>query len=275
MIWRPTANTLNDDLRSRESSPGYFNPSIFDKHGFNATRTEPLKVSSHQFRHLLNTMAQRGSLTQAEIARWPGRADMNQNRVYDHMSEFELVEILRVHDDSLTLDQPLQEIAEQIAAKIPMTRQEFNTLAIPTAHVTEYGFCIHDFTISPCQRFRDCLNCTEQVCIKGDRRIDRLKERYAIVKQLRDKAAQEINDGTSGADCWYQIHDLTKKRRQELIGIMENPAIQNGAIIKLRNENEFSPLRRAINSKTQETLQPDQNQPLLEKIKNPLGGGLG
>lgn len=162
-----------------------------------------------------------------------------------------------------------------IAAKIPMTRQEFNTLAIPTAHMTEYGFCIHDFTMSPCQRFRDCLNCTEQVCIKGDRRIERLKERYTIVKQLKDNAQQEINDRTAGADRWYQIHDLTEKRLQELISIMENPAIQNSAIIKLRNENEFSPLRRAINSKTQKSLRPDQNQPLLEDVKNLLGGGLG
>ncbi len=93
---------------------------------------------------------------------------------------------------------------QSIASRIPMTRQEFNTLAMPTAHITEYGFCIHDFTMSPCQRFRDCLNCTEQVCIKGDRRLDRIKERHRIVKELRDKAAQEINDGTAGADRWYQ-----------------------------------------------------------------------
>jgi len=114
--------------------------------------------------------------------------------------------------NALSLDQPLEEIAEQIASKIPMTRQEFNTLAMPTAHITEYGFCIHDFTMSPCQRFRDCLNCTEQVCIEGDRRIDRLKERHAIVEKLRDKAAQEIKEGTAGADRWHQIHDLTEKR---------------------------------------------------------------
>lgn len=183
--------------------------------------------------------------------------------------------MIRMHDDSLSLDQPLQEIAEQIAAKIPMTQQEFNTLAMPTAHVTEYGFCIHDFTMSPCQRFRDCLNCTEQVCIKGNRRIGRIKERHTLIKQLRDKAEQEIHEGTAGADRWYQIHDLTEKRLQELIGIMENPAIQNGAFIKLRNENEFSPLRRAIESKTQKALPPDQNQPLLEDIKSLLGGCLG
>lgn len=272
MVWQPTQNTLNDDLKSRESSPGYFVPSIFDRHGFNLGEKNHLKANSHQFRHLLNTMAQRGGLSQSEIARWSGRVDIKQNRVYDHMSEFELVDMIRSHDNALSLDQPLEEIAEQIASKIPMTRQEFNTLAMPTAHITEYGFCIHDFTMSPCQRFRDCLNCTEQVCIKGDRRIDRLKERHAIVEKMRDKAAQEIKDGTAGADRWYQIHDLTEKRLRELIDIMENPNIQNGAIIKLKNENEFSPLRRAIESKTQKN-KPEQ--PLIEDMQKLLGGGLG
>lgn len=271
MIWNPTNNTLNQDLQSRETSPGYVSPSIFDRHGFNMG-DKKLKAHSHQFRHLLNTMAQRGGLGQSEIARWSGRADVKQNRVYDHMSEFELVDMIRSHDNALSLDQPLEEIAEQITAKIPMTRQEFNTLAIPTAHITEYGFCVHDFTMSPCQRFRDCLNCTEQVCVKGDRRIDRLKERHAIVEKFRDKAAQEIKEGTAGADRWYQIHNLTEKRLRELIGIMENPNIQNGAIIKLRNENEFSPLRRAIETKTQKN---ELEQPLIEDMQKLLGGGLG
>lgn len=272
MIWRPTNNTLNEDLQSRETSPGYFAPSIFDRHGFNPLSDQKLKANSHQFRHLLNTMAQRGGLSQTEIARWSGRADMKQNRVYDHMSEFELVDMIRSHDKSLTLDQSLEEIAEQMAKKIPMTRQEFNTLTMPAAHITEYGFCIHDFTMSPCQRFRDCLNCTEQVCIKGDRRITRLKERHAIIEKLRDKAAQEIQEGTAGADRWFQIHDLTEKRLRELISIMENPNIQSGAIIKLRNENEFSPLRRAIEAKTQKK---ELEQPLIEDMQKLLGGGLG
>jgi hypothetical protein len=99
-----------------------------------------------------------------------------------------------------------------------------------------------------------------------------LKERYAIVEKLRDKAAQEIKEGTAGADRWYEIHDLTEKRLRELIGIMENPNIQNGAIIKLRNENEFSPLRRAIETKTKKN---EPEQPLIEDMQKLLGGGLG
>jgi len=275
ILWQPTANTVNDDLKSREASAGYIVPGIFDRNKFNDNRTESFKANSHQFRHLLNTMAQRGGLSQTEIARWSGRADMKQNRVYDHMSEFELVDMLRSHDASLVLDKPLEEIAVEIAAKIPMSRQEFNTLSIPTAHLTEYGFCIHDYTMSPCQRFRDCLNCTEQVCIKGDRRIDGLKERHTIIVRLKEQAEQEILDGTAGADRWYEIHDLTEKRLKELIGIMEDPTISEGTIIKLRNDYEFSPLRRAVEARVQQNQHTDPEQPLLENLQKLLGGRLG
>lgn len=53
---------------------------------------------------------------------------------------------------------------------------------------------------------------------------------------------------------------------------MDNSTIQNGAIIKLRNENEFSPLRRAIETMNQKN---NPEQPLLEDLQNLLGGGLG
>jgi hypothetical protein len=246
MVDRPTTNVFNNDLTSRLTAVNYVNPSIFDRHGFNSGRDKPLKVTSHQFRHLLNTMAQRGGLSQAEIARWSGRVDVKQNRVYDHMSEFELADMVRSHDASLTLNSSLVEIAKQIAQKIPMSRAEFNTLTMPTAHVTEYGFCVHDFVMSPCQRFRDCLNCSEQVCVKGDRRLDRIRARLEQVKQLKARADEEIAQGSAGADRWYEIHALTEKRLGELISILDNPAIEAGTIVRLRNENEFSPLRRAI-----------------------------
>ena len=275
IVWKPTNNTVNDNLFTKKGKDGYKRSSIFDRNGFNDGREVLLKVTSHQFRHLLNTMAQRGGLSQSEIARWSGRVDMKQNRAYDHMTEFELVDMIRSHDSSLSLDRPLEEIAEQVAAKMPMTRQEFNTLTMPTAHVSEYGFCVHDFTMSPCQRFRDCLNCTEQVCVKGDRRLDRIKGRYADVKHLKDQAEQEIVDGTAGADRWYEIHDLTQKRLKELIEILENPDIQDGAIIKLRNENEFSPLRRAVETRLGSRKVSSKESPLLEEMRKMLGGGLG
>lgn len=269
-LTKPNANWVNDDLATKQHVPGVVRGSIFGRHGYNAGRTEPLKLTSHQFRHLLNTIAQRGGLSQVEIARWSGRADTKQNRAYDHMSEYEIVDRLRAHDESLELDAPLKELEEQIASKIPMTRQEFNALSMPTAHLTELGYCTHDFTMSPCQRHMDCVNCSEQVLVKGDHRLEALHELYQKNKDLRQQADQEIADGTAGADRWYEHLCRTEQRLLELIQVVENPAIENGAVMKLRNPNEFSPVRRAVESKASNS--EGEQSVMVEDLRNLLGG---
>lgn len=274
MIVKPNVNTLNFDLGPRKIRKHVI-ASVFERYGFLAPDGKALKVTSHQFRHLINTVGQRGGLSQSEIARWSGRADTRQNSVYDHMSEFELVDMLRAHDDRLSLSAPLEEIAKQVSAKIPMTRQEFMTLTIPTAHITEFGFCVHDFAMAPCQRFRDCLNCTEQVCIKGDRRLEGLKVRHIQTKKLLQQADKEIADGTAGADRWYEIHSLTEKRLDALIKIAGDPTVCDGAIVRLSNGQEFSPLRRAMEAKSHAgTLSPGQVALLggCQRLAGPVDG---
>jgi hypothetical protein len=249
-LWRPTTNTLNDDLCARKTKPGYLAPNIFSRHAAGSDTAQTLKLTSHQFRHYLNTVAQRGGLSQAQIARWSGRADARQNRAYDHMTEFELVDMLRSHDTALSLDQPLTEIAQQLATHLPVSAHEFNALPIPTAHVTEFGFCVHDFAMSPCERFRDCLNCTEQVCIKGDKRLANIKQRYEEVCALCASAEQELIEGTTGAGRWVEIHLLTRAHLKELIELMESPRLAAGAILRLCNGNDFSPVRRALTARS-------------------------
>lgn len=255
MIWKPTSGIINDDLGRKQERRA----NIFERYGYDSLETKPLKVNTHQFRHLLNTVAQRGGLSQIDIARWSGRTDLKQNRVYDHMSEFELLEMLRSHDPGLSLHSSLKQISEQIAVKIPVTQQEFNTLLVPTAHVTVFGFCLHDFVMSPCQRFRDCLNCSEQVCIKGDRRLDQIRGIYVETKRMKDEADRAIREGTAGADRWYEIQTLSAARLKALIDILEDPTIENGAIIRLHIEKEFSPLRLALDSRRDNTEQPSNS----------------
>lgn len=74
VIWRPQTDTFNRDVGPRQPYRGCVLSSVFDRHGYYVDRTKPLKLTSHQFRHLLDTMAQRGGLSQSEIARWAGRA---------------------------------------------------------------------------------------------------------------------------------------------------------------------------------------------------------
>ena len=241
-LWAPSKNALNNRL---SALPGFVKSSFFSRHGFNEGR-DALGITSHQFRHLLVTMSHRGGLSSSEIARWRGSKDERQNRAYNQRSEFELVAMLREHDTALIKSKSEVEIAEQIKMALPVTTAEFNALEKPTAHITELGFCIHDFVMSPCQRFRDCLNCTEQVCVKGDRRLEALREQLSMVEEQLDAAKEGAAEGLYGADPWTQIQTQTRDRLQNLIEIMEDPSVPEGALVRLANPREFSPAIRAL-----------------------------
>ena len=124
ILWHPDVNILNNDISPRKSLNSDSHKSIFDRYGFKDKDGSRLKATSHQMRHLLNTLAERGGLSLHEIAKWAGRADPKQNRVYNHMSEYEMVAKAEQLDASLSLFGPDIEVAKHI----PITIQEFNIL---------------------------------------------------------------------------------------------------------------------------------------------------
>lgn len=270
-LHKPNHTFFNNDLSPREEL-GDAHKSIFDRHGYKDADGSRLKMTSHQARHLLNTIAQRGGLSNLEIAKWSGRADVKQNRTYNHMSEYELVSLAESFDPSKELFGPVGETP----ANLPVSTLEFNALTQAAAHVTEYGYCVHDYTMSPCEKYRDCINCTEQVCVKGNiENLERIKARLERVGRLYELATQSLNDGEMGADRWYEYHEKTLIRLRELVSILEDPQIEEGAQIKLRG-NDFSQLKRVINKKSPETLGNDSEQPeMLAEATKWLGGGLG
>ncbi|MFQ2891891.1 integrase, partial [Aeromonas caviae] len=219
-LHKPTNNFFNNDLSPREALDGK-HISIFDRHGYHSENGARVKLSSHQARHLLNTIAQRGGLSNLEIAKWSGRADVKQNRTYNHMTEFELVSMAERLDPSKSLFGPVGEVAKHL----PVSAQEFNTLERAPVHVTEYGFCVHDYTMSPCDKFRDCVNCTEQVCVKGGdpNMLARIKERLVRSEQLFSFAKHAVESGDMGADRWYQYHEKTVVRLRELGKVRTSP----------------------------------------------------
>lgn len=273
ILWAPNGTVFNSDLSPRESLKTDTHKSIFHRYGYKAMNGEALKLTSHQACHLLNTIANRGGLSQDQIAKWSGRADQKQNRVYNHMSEFEMVAKAEALDTALTLFGPAGEVAQHV----PISTQEFNLLERGAVHVTEFGVCVHDYTMSPCEKFRDCLNCQEQVCLKGDGgRLKRIKARLEEVEKDYAAAEEAIAQGYSGADRWYEIQKKTVFRVRQLVQILESPEVPDGSQIKLRDGNDFSHLRRAIREKTDQALVgKTSNAGLLSEMTRQLGADLG
>lgn len=270
-LHKPDQSFFNNDISPRETLGGK-HQSIFDRYGYKSEASGRLKVTSHQARHLLNTIAQRGGLSNLEIAKWSGRADVRQNRTYNHMTEYELVGLAEKIDPTKALFGPVGEVARHL----PVSTQEFNTLEHAAVHVTEYGYCVHDYTMSPCEKYRDCINCTEQVCIKGNAgNLERIKVRLERVEPLYLRAKEAVKQREMGADRWYQYHEKTVLRLRELVFILENPDIKDGAQIKLRG-NDFSQLRRVARKRLPETVKVISDEAsMLNQITDMLGGGLG
>ena len=92
----------------------------------------------------------------------------------------------------------------EIPKKSLIPRDEFARLMVPTAHITDLGFCDQVYTMSPCPLHRDCIHCENLVCVKGDE--------AGLLKVMHTNSAMlQITPGVQGLPCL-----LTPNARQAL-----------------------------------------------------------
>lgn len=204
-------------------------PSVFSRHGITLPDGSPVTLTTKQFRHFLNTVAQGAGLTQFDIAKWSGRADVGQNISYDHVPADELlaecVDLLALGEADQALSTPKRD---------PVSIRQFKNLGFLTAHTTECGFCVHDFVMMPCQLMGDCDNCEEHICVKGDEvRTRHIKRRQAAARELLELAQAAVAAGRRGADRWLVHHQTTVARLTCLVEILDDPAVPIGTLIRL------------------------------------------
>lgn len=267
LLWTPNNSLFTYDLGPRRTK---CHRSIWMRHGYTNPDGTAIKVTSHQLRHLLNTVAQRGDLGQLDIAMWSGRANIHQNRTYNHMSEYEVLAKVKGLPNMATMMGPL----EKVKRHMPVTLKDLDVIGEGAAHVTEYGFCVHDFSMLPCQKHMDCINCTEQVCIKGDsEKLARLKMQRDKTKEQLEKAESGMSEGLYGAGRWYDHQKKTLDRTNELIRLLESDGVEDGAVIRLRNDQEYSSLKREVAARES---QPKPDKGLAnDEVRALLGGGFG
>lgn len=247
-IWAPGKSTFTTDINFIDGQE----TSIWERHGYKNADGSPIHMVSHQIRHYLNTLAQRGNLSQLDIARWSGRKNIDQNAVYNHMGDEEYLDMAR--------EAGIGGALAKVRANAPVTFADLNSVGEGIAHVTDYGFCVHDFAMLPCQKHRDCLNCTEQVCVKGEgMKLERLRVHREGIRLQLAKAQSADAEGIYGADRWTQHQLKTLERTDQLITILENPEIPDGTIVRLSNDQEFSPLKRAVAARSSTPKLPDQS----------------
>lgn len=220
--------------------------SIFSQHGWAGPNGAPLRITSHQLRHYLNTIVRRGNkrLTEEEIALWSGRKDVSQNTVYDHESGND-----RAHKVELRYGfrSDILPFGDAMKTRVFVRRDQFGHIEKITAHITEWGFCLHDYMQSPCPIMKNCIECQEHVCIKGDDRARKTLELlYANSRALTNAAQRDSAAGIQGAGDWFPVHLKHEGLFKQLLEIFDSADVPDGTPIYLTTVNTPNPIKQAL-----------------------------
>ena len=208
-----------------------YKETIFDLLDLKEDDGAPIRIRTHQFRHYINTLAQMAGMDQIDIAKWSGRVDVRQNAAYDHVSSVDVLAAIRQAigngvNPSLSIAIPAEAQLELIA------RAEFIRMKVPAAHTTDFGYCVHDFAMLPCQLHRDCINCDEHFCLKGEPRLERYIDfQIQETESLLGAASLGAQNGASGAGRWVEHQRLALSRLEGIRAVLRSHQVPTGAVI--------------------------------------------
>ena len=236
--WRlPGSGDVNDRLGRRTEF------SLFERAGRKMPDGSPIKLTTHQLRHWLSTMAIRAGMDDYTLARWAGRTRIDDNAHYDHRTQRER------HDElqALIPNEGMSTL-EKYRGGLPVSYRDVGIDLPGVTKVTLYGRCGHDWSMLPCQKQRKCMTCKAHRWIKGDHMtLERVaRHETLLVEQLESRRQVATKGLVFGADRWLDdtIWELALTRTMRTM--LESGAVPDGTVLSIPGEYDPSPVRRAL-----------------------------
>jgi len=204
-------------------------PSVFERFGFAEPDGTPMAMTSHMFRHWLNTLAQQGGMGQHEIARWFGRKDMGQNAAYDHVSGMQYAEQVRGMMERGQIRGPIADIHDRL---LPVDREPFRESVLATVHTTDIGMCINDLSLAPCPNHGSCADCSDHLIKKGD--AEQMARAEILLDEnewVLERALQEVEEETYGASNHVAHTRSIVAGLRRIVEVHSDPAISDGTLV--------------------------------------------
>jgi hypothetical protein len=239
---QPSVNQINWQLAPR-TGIRYPPKTLFQRFDIVNEDGSEIALTSHQLRVWLSTTAERGGMDSWQLAKWAGRARIQDNRHYDLRTPTERENQAR---EIMFLDERPTAL-QAIKLNLPVSYEDLGLNRMGIADVTEYGMCTHDYAMSPCVKGGDCMICKEHVCVKGmPNTLERIKRLEDQVASQFEKAKTDASDGFFGADRWVThlgwklAHIRTQRVR------LESSDTPEGAILWISPEHDPSPIKRSL-----------------------------
>ncbi len=191
----------------------------------------PYEITSHVFRHYLNTIAKDGGLPELDIARWSGRERIEQNAVYDHTNGRQLATHIRSLRATQGIRGPKIDMVEKLP---PIERDGYLSTLIDTAHMTDIGACVQNWTAAPCPYDGGCADCGDHLVIKGnEKQLARATRLLAEHEEMLAIAKAEMNDETFGASNWVAHHQAKVAGLKAILAVHFDEKIPNGTFVQI------------------------------------------
>jgi len=197
-------NHFKDFLAGRDQMT-----SIFQRFDICEADESPCRLTTHQFRHWLNDLADKGGLPVELLTRWMGRSDARDTQDYRHATIDERLEWLKENIREGTVAGFMADVYHALPI---VERDEFLNGQIQAVHMTPLGICVHDFAIEPCPYHLNCLRgCRHYLRTKGDERerANLVRVQEITVHALAQAREQASSERPALADAWVRHHEDT------------------------------------------------------------------
>lgn len=183
--------------------------SIFERLDIREVDGTPCRLTSHQFRHWLNDLADKGGMPVASISRWMGRENWQETETYRHATPDERLAWVRQGIQ----DGRIQGMVATAFSELPLAeRDSFLEGQVQAVHFTPMGLCIHDFAIEPCPYHLNCVRgCPDYLRTKGSptERRHLLQVKADTEKALAYACQYAADHQVETAVAWVKHHEET------------------------------------------------------------------
>ncbi|MBL54378.1 MAG: hypothetical protein CL590_10900 [Alteromonadaceae bacterium] len=239
--------------------------SIFDELAITDEDGTRLQLNTHQPRHWLNTKLKLAGEEDWLIAKWSGRADIEQNKAYDGRTQEQKSRLTKrighvANGEGVMTVAQANQFLSPYTSESPPPAIVLHDLGLPVslkslginrsgvAQFTGLGYCVHNYAESPCVKNGDCAVCSDHECLKGlPNTLEELKNLEKLNEEQLEDAIVKAGDKVFGADRWVTALGFRLSKIKTIITMMEDPNTPDGTPIRIPDELDPSPVKRSLN----------------------------
>jgi hypothetical protein len=142
--------------------------SAFERFGIREPDGSFCRITTHQFRHWLNYIADKGGLPVELQSRWMGREHSRDTEAYRHATVDERLAWVKAGIQEGKLAGPKANMYFELPNA---DRDRYLDGEVQAVHFTALGLCLHDFAVTPCPYHLNCVRgCADYLRTRGNER---------------------------------------------------------------------------------------------------------